>query len=622
MDEVPVANPNPVNIIIKKPEVAKPKTKKARLIETLKNFFYMLPLAMVVLIQLYYLGRSFGSYTTFPYASFTTYVFLTSIALLFLFTQMLIRSIIYSTLAGAIFIAGILSMWFGDFITPISQNYKELITIVASAWTNKDIPFSLMTTGIMTLMLVSFTFIQFFLSLIVKSFFESIFGKEWGDGKILGYLGAISLLLGVHLGFYFYASSASNVEDRLVWSRYERYAPVEKFLTLTPGKIQVSDSFVWISNADKTVAFNKNNGKEIGRIYESPIAVHKGFRNTQNPILFTANKILSYSSDLKQNFWDKSYPEKFPGMDLADVNAMAFNNKPLTSYLLQNTELLLVIYEYGYAGLYKTSDGTNLWLNRIDSQRQVNRTFQEKHFERDYFIITENLLVFSGSNGTVRALEIKSGNLLWAYQHDSPKHTGQGQKGYISRMGDKAVVAFKSGEIVTLALEDGRRIYRIDNSNYSADTPLHCKDRFAGLLTNIGIYFYIDLDGGEAAYTVNLLPRKSSLLPVVSDLKHGIVAHRDEVLKIDNESKTVTRILHAEKQNFITNPVFDQKLMYIGTQDGWLYCVHTGSKHEKWRVHINGELVNDSLHLSDNKLLVKTKSGSISVFNAELYPDS
>lgn len=56
MDEIPIANNNPVVIKAEKPAAkAKPK-KKSHLIETLKNFVFMFPLACIVFYQLYHLG--------------------------------------------------------------------------------------------------------------------------------------------------------------------------------------------------------------------------------------------------------------------------------------------------------------------------------------------------------------------------------------------------------------------------------------------------------------------------------------------------------------------------------------------------------------------------------------
>jgi hypothetical protein len=55
--------------------------------------------------------------------------------------------------------------------------------------------------------------------------------------------------------------------------------------------------------------------------------------------------------------------------------------------------------------------------------------------------------------------------------------------------------------------------------------------------------------------------------------------------------------------------------MYIGTQDGWVYCIHHGSFDEKFHIHVNGELDQNSLQISGKRLLVKTKSGSIISLN-------
>ena len=109
----------------------------------------------------------------------------------------------------------------------------------------------------------------------------------------------------------------------------------------------------------------------------------------------------------------------------------------------------------------------------------------------------------------------------------------------------------------------------------------------------------------------NVLPRRLNLVPVVQDLSHGIVAHRDEIMKLDDDARDVSVIFRAENKIFVTRPVFEEKIMCIGTQDGWIYCIHYGSKHEKWRLHVNGELQEDSLHLLDEDLLVTTRAGSV-----------
>ena len=60
MDDVPVATNNPVNLIIKKQEIAPKLTRKDRIKESLKNFFIMLPIVLLVVVQFFFLGKSFG----------------------------------------------------------------------------------------------------------------------------------------------------------------------------------------------------------------------------------------------------------------------------------------------------------------------------------------------------------------------------------------------------------------------------------------------------------------------------------------------------------------------------------------------------------------------------------
>jgi hypothetical protein len=102
-------------------------------------------------------------------------------------------------------------------------------------------------------------------------------------------------------------------------------------------------------------------------------------------------------------------------------------------------------------------------------------------------------------------------------------------------------------------------------------------------------------------------------MPVVSNMEKGIVAHKNQIFKVeDKQAKVVAKI---KNRIFVTRPVFDEKLMYIGTQDGWVYCIHHGSFDEKFHIHVNGELDQNSLQISGKRLLVKTKSGSIISLN-------
>ncbi len=612
MDEVPVANNNPVNLIIKKPESAPRKTRKDRIKDSLKNFFIMLPLALLVVAQFYFLGKSFGEFTTFPVTTIASYIFAGSILLMLLFAQMLMRSIIYSTLAGVALIAGFYGAWFGDFIAPMTTNFNGIGDILKSALSRRDIPYNLLMTGAMTGILALVAFVQFFVSLIVKSFFEMLFGKEWGDGRLVGFIGAIALLAGIQIGFMSYASMSSKNQEKIVWSHEVKYQPVEKFITRVPGCHIVGKDRIWAIEGDNAVSLDAKNGRQLESKKFKPAVVHKGFLLADSPVFAGTDGLYGFTSELTASTWKTPYPASFPGLELSEEKKDLFSNVPITTRTLSGGKKMLVVYDFGFAGVYNLEDGSQLWFKPLDLQIKVNRVFPEMYLEDGYFMDAGDRLIFSCHNGLVKCLSLSTGELLWNYQHGTPKISGKSQRAFLSPNGNERVVlSFRSGEIITLALNDGRKIYQAVNPAFVPSAPPVTRDLQAMFLTDEGIFYQIELDGNVTIFSVNTLPRRSEFLPVVHSLADGIVAHRDEVLFVDTVERKVNRIFKVDKRIFVTRPIVVDKVLYIGTQDGWVHCLHIGSKHEKWRVHVGGELQEDSLLLLDDSLLVRTRSGSL-----------
>ncbi|NCB37138.1 MAG: hypothetical protein EOM80_00080 [Erysipelotrichia bacterium] len=615
MDEVPIATTNPVNLIIRKQEEAPKLSRKDSIKESLKNFFIMLPFALVVIAQFFFLGNSFGEFSTFPVTSFTTYIFIGSILLMLLFSQMLMRSIVYSTLAGAALVAGVLYAWFGDFYTPLAENFRGISDILKAAWTRKDVPFNLLVTGAMTALIVGVSFAQFFASLLVKSFFELLFGKEWGDGRLVAFAGTIALLAGIQIGFYSYTSVSSQTKEKLLWERAAKYSPVEKFITRTPGSTIIGKDRIWVSLENKNVVIDAKTGKERAKASFQPASVHKGFLHCETPVFASSDRLYAFDPDMNTNLWKTPYPASFPGLELDDDKLELFNKIPLTTRFIDSGKKLLVFYDYGYVGAYKVSDGSMLWLKQVDLQIRANRVFPDLYLENGHFLEIADRLIFGCHNGLVRCLKAENGEQLWQYQHGTPKIGGKSQKGFLSSLETRVVVSFKSGELITLASEDGRKVYQAVNPLFSPAAPPACQGLKASFLTEEGIFYQIELDGGALVYKTNTLPHRLDLVPVIQSLSDGIVAHRDEVLQVDTQAQTVNKVFKNKNRVFVTKPVIVDKIMYIGTQDGWIHCLHIGSKHEKWRVHVNGELEEDSLTLMEESLLVKTRSGSLYCFN-------
>ncbi len=610
MDEVPIANSNPVTSLIKG-ETKKEKVKPNRLVETLKNFFLMMPLALIISIQLYYLGKSFGTFSTFPFASFSTYIFLAAIGILFLFLQMLMRSITYSSLIAVFFVSGIFTAWFGDFYTPMIENFQSFSSILKAAWSRKDVPYPLLMSGITSGIFFLSIVIQFFFSLLTKSFFEAFFGREWGDGKWAGFLGAIALILGVQLGFHFYSNASERTAEKVYWKVYQTYSPMEKYLALTPSATIYSKKMVSISNDKFTKVIDFKTGTIKKKRSEGQSFIQYGWQDSEVPILSNNTGLKGYASDLGAKLWEVNFPSVFPDLEIPEDKKSSFSNIPLKIEYLKKGDQFLVFYDYGYVALHDLKTGKEIWLKSIDVKIRANRLFPETYLESSLFAENESSLFFSCYNGRVKCISKETGDQTWIYEHDTPKHNGKGQRAFLEYRNEKLLVSFMTGQMKILSANDGRQIFQAVNKDFTMVSKPFWGERTISFINDDGKYYNVEQDGGKVIFSETVIPNRINIIPMVSDLEKGIVAYRENVFKIDPEQKEVKSIFESKNRIFSTTPVFDEKLMYIGTMDGWVHCLHIGSIHEKWRVHVAGELSTNALKLTETGLLVKTKSGSL-----------
>ncbi len=624
MDEVPIPNNNPVIIRPQIPDNKSKPKKPSRLLDTFKNFIYMFPLALIISYQLFWLGHRFGEFITFPPTSVISYIFIGSILLMLLVIQIMMRSIIYSILVGIMFTAGIFSAYFGNVYEPVISNLTGGIDIIKSAWTRKDIPFQLVVAGTMSSIIIGIALLQFMVSLLVKSFFEMIFGKNWGDGKWMGYLGAIALIFGIYISFNSYHKYSNDNKEKLIWSYYQVYNPLEKFITRTPGNVTYNEDYVWINNGSTILSKSITNGKTIGEKRIQTNVVCKGIQQAYAPIAATENKFICFTHNLDTVLWEIAYP-MLTASDTENIKVSDKINEeskiliPLTINFIDSGKKMLAFFDYGKIGIYDLEKGEELWCETIDQPVKISRLLPDRYLNDISYLENNNKLIIACKNGYVKSIDIKTGKIDWEYQHTVAKIGGKPQRGYLSKYKENSfAAAFKTGEIVTLSYKDGHIIHKAVNEAFAANNPVWCYDTKVHFITDEGLYYKALLDGGEIESRLNALPNKAEIYPIVQNNEHGIYAHRENIYHITHDSSYSTNtVFSCKNRTFVTNPVFVDKTMYIGTQDGWIFCLHYGSKSVKWVGHADGELTDDSLAIFGNKLIVKTKSDSVFVFNRE-----
>ncbi|HOT30210.1 MAG TPA: PQQ-binding-like beta-propeller repeat protein [Candidatus Ozemobacteraceae bacterium] len=605
MDEVVVVSQNPVKTVIN--PVSKPPAKP-KPAGTFMNFFLMMPLAIVVLLQAFFFGKLIGSYTSLPVFTIQSYVFLGGLGVLMLLMHFMMRSIVYTSLFGFMLAAGVFNAWFGDFWTPFINNWREILGIMKTAWSKKDIPFPILMSGGISIILVGLTLANFFVSLFVKYFFEVLFGSEWADGRKYGYSAAILLLLGIHFGF---ASFAGEAGSRILWSRPDLYAPLEEYLARIPSAAQFGAEHVWSYDTSVAKAFKGATGDLIRSKEEKAAIPAPAWTRCDQPFIPTRQGLVCYDKDFLTQTASCSWPGKLPGLELPPEDASPDIGIPMLIRTDVAPGLVLAMFDYGYWGAVSLKTGAMLWIKGIDATQRINRYFTEEFLRSPYVAFANNILVFACQNARIVALKADTGDQLWEYQHKDTKYSGKGQRALLTISNDRVYAGFISGAVVTFDLAKGTKVYEARGSDWHPVTaPVPMKDECAFLSEN-GEYVRLQLDGGRISSRKMIMEHRLPLMPAAVDIANGYLGFKDILWKIDPADGKFEKAREFPKHIYAAGPVFEDKMMYIGTQDGWVIGMHRESYAEKWRVHVGGELTEESLVVADFGLLVRTKSGSL-----------
>jgi len=605
MEEVAIVNPNPVKTVVNPAPKPPVKHKPAG---TFVNFFLMMPLAIIVLLQGFFFGKLVGGYTSLPVFTIQSYVFLGGLGVVMLLMHFMMRSIIYTSLFGFMMVSGVFYAWFGDFWTPFMNNWREILGIMKTAWSKKDIPFPILMSGGITLILAAMTCLNFFLSLFVKYFFEVLFGSEWADGRKFGYGAAILLMLGLHVGFGAFAGEAGS---RVLWSSTDLYAPLEEYLARIPSASLYGSEHVWTYDTSVAKAIKGSGGSLIRSKPEQGYIPAPAWIKADQPFVPTRQGLVCFDKDLLTTSWTCNWPGKLPGLELPPEEANPDAGIPMLIRPDVAPGLVLVMFDYGYWGAISLKTGQFLWIKSIDATQRINRYFTEDFLRSPYVAFANNTLVFACQNARITALKADTGEQLWEYQHKDTKYSGKGQRALLGVSGDRLYAGFISGAVLTFDLAKGTKIYEARGADWHpVSAPVVMKDECAFLSEN-GEYVRVQLDGGRVTTRRMVMENRLPLMPAAVDLASGYIGYRDVLWKVDAETGRFEKAREFSKHLFAAGPVFDEKMLYVGTQDGWVFGLNRESFDEKWRVHVGGELTEESIVLAEFGILVRTKSGSI-----------
>ena len=596
--------------------------KKSKRTGQLVNFVLTAPLAIVMVIIGYYFGKLVGNFTTFPLYSPQSYRNLEILAAFLLIIQIFMRSIIFSTAFAVVFLCGIFYSWFGDWISPVIENSKDLLNVFFWAFHNRDIPYQTLIAFFVSSMIAFLAFVSFFSSLFIKFLFEKICGEDWGDGKLVAYIFGTLFLIVTFFGFSFYSDSI-GFKERIAWVIHQKYNPLEEFCKRIPSAGMQNKDRVWTYDPYAYFAINPITGKIISEKTGGAEIQTTFWAETARPIIPTKKGLVAYDKDFSSEVWQCDFPASLPFFFPARYDTR--RGDELLVPLLIRTDLsrnyILIMYDYGIWACVSSVDGKLIWTQIIDNSTRINKLSIEEHFKNPWVLIHKDMIIFSCLGGRIHAVNAKTGEKVWEFS--SPVYRNQKPlRAFLSISGGKLFAAFPSGLLVDLDLLKGTKLTEISSVNRSSNsrfelpewhpsTAVSLENEELSFLTEEGFYMRVRIDGGVVQIKKAIFEDKPFLMPIPMNLEKNFFAFKENLFKVIPEKQEVKNFFSFPKRVFATNPVVDGDFMYTGTQDGWVFCFQKESLKEIWRVHIGGELIEDSLSVNENGILVRTRSGSI-----------
>ncbi|MBF0544654.1 MAG: PQQ-binding-like beta-propeller repeat protein [Candidatus Riflebacteria bacterium] len=606
MDEVVIATSNPVKGVAG----IKPSSKHEKSPGTFLNFILMMPLALIILIQAFYFGMSVGNYSTFPVYTIQSYLTLGSLLTLIILMQMIMRSIVYSTVFSFMLVAGILHAWFGDFLTPVSSNFKEIIAIMKSAWSNKDIPYPILMASIITAILGVTVFVNFFISLFTKYLFEVVFGRDWGDGHFTAFITAIIFMLITHFCLYFYSNSVAESE-RILWVQKSLYSPIEEFCSRIPSAGIFNHDRVWMYDSKGITALNSLNGQLISEKMFGAEILAPYWSAVSRPVVPTKKSLKAYERDLASEIWTCPFNKELASFTPPENESREGLSIPLLIRTDVSEDYIFAMFDFGFWGAISASDGKMLWVKGVDAPTRINRLFLEDYLRNPFICAVKDTVIFSCSGARLVALSAKTGQPLWEYVNPETKVAGKPQKAFLTVNEGKVLATFPSGQLVLFDALKGTKLAQASSVQWKPVTPAYLDKGYASFVSDEGNILKVELDGGKVIISKMIFQSRPILIPIPLNLSKGFIAFKDAIYKVSMEDHEVKEFFSFSKHIFATNPLVDDDFVYAGSQDGWLFCFHKESLKEKWRMRLNGELMEESLRSSEFGILVRTRSGTI-----------
>jgi outer membrane protein assembly factor BamB len=233
-------------------------------------------------------------------------------------------------------------------------------------------------------------------------------------------------------------------------------------------------------------------------------------------------------------------------------------------------------------------------------------------------VVTNGIVILRTTDGSVLALNEKTGQKIWGYEHTVPALTVRGT-GAPLIVDDTLIEGYDNGKLMALLLEDGKYVWE---SSVTIPKGRSEVERLVDIdvdpIESRGVIYTASYNGGAAAVSIldgDVLWRNESVSShtgLSQDEQYLYVSNSDgHVLQLDKRTGSSLweqKDLHGRK---LTSPVVYQGYIVVGDVEGYVHWLSATDGRQLGRVEVASDAIDAKPIVVGDTVYIYAKDGTL-----------
>ncbi|MEQ1544026.1 outer membrane protein assembly factor BamB [Methyloglobulus sp.] len=239
-------------------------------------------------------------------------------------------------------------------------------------------------------------------------------------------------------------------------------------------------------------------------------------------------------------------------------------------------------------------------------------------------VVASGIAIIRTTDGSVIALNEKTGQKVWSYEHNVPALTVRGT-GTPLIIEDTLIEGYDNGKLMALRLEDGKYVWE---SSVTIPKGRSEVERLVDIdvdpIESRGVIYTASYNGGSAAVSIldgDVLWRNeavSSHTGLSQDEQYLYISNSDgHVLQLDKRTGSSLweqKDLHGRR---LTSPVAYQGNVVVGDVEGYVHWLSSTDGRQLARVQVAGDAIDAKPVVVGDTVYIYAKDGTLAALKAQ-----